>query len=182
MTKQERILLMRQAGNIERCHLIPHLKEYTDAYHQYNCTILLLELYPFEPSKNLLCATLTHDCGEIFIGDTPRSAKWFWPDFGKILLQIETDIDKEFGFGESKYSLTKIEQYWLKQIDILELWLWCQDEIYGWNNQHAVEVLDNINENWTNDKRPLEINEFINEFNKIGWQRINPRKFLKEIK
>jgi len=174
MTERERILLLYQAGNIERCHLIPHLRSYTNAQHQYYCSLLLLELYPKQLSFNLLAAILTHDLGELWTSDISRSMKWYYPNFKKLVHKIEKEIDEQFGFGESKYPLTEYEKSWLKDIDILELWLWSNFEIDGWNNRHAIEVYNNIENNW----KPInkEVQNFIEEFKIFGWSRINPRE------
>ena len=88
---------------------------------------LLLALHPGQPSQALLAACLTHDVAERWVGDTPATCKWdIAPGVDLPLKRAEHHINAQLGIN---YQLTQVEEYWLKALDLAELWAFCMDQM-----------------------------------------------------
>lgn len=134
----DRIKATREAGNVRRFHVVPHVGEYTVGKHSYDAVSMLCVLHP-NPSVGLIKALLWHDGAERWVGDMPRPA----PDYHEPLryaydqahmAALQTWEMYEFG------GLVEEDFRWLNAIDTLEAWVWCQEQV-AFGNQHCVEAL-----------------------------------------
>ena len=156
-----KVLAIREASKIERSHIVPHHGSYSNGFHQYNVAAMLLVLHP-EPSSRLIRACMFHDVAERFVGDTPYTAKQTFPYLKEALQGAESSVDHILGINET---LSLPEQQWLVSLDMVEFYLWCDDEIEMGNrnartpHQNAWKV---IKERW--DSFPKPVQAFINQF------------------
>lgn len=84
------IIKLLNSGAVRRWHTNPALVEHrqNNAEHQWNCAMLLMYLFP-DSSKELIFATLTHDVGEIDVGDIPGPFKAKNPEIAVALSMAE---------------------------------------------------------------------------------------------
>lgn len=137
----QRIRALREAGNVRRAHIIPHLGEYTVGKHSYDALTLLLVLHP-DPSLDLVKAVLWHDAGERYLGDMPASAKVVSPHLKTAYELAELTQLERMGVPALN-ELTLGERNWLRAVDMLELWLWCLDQ-KALGNRNVVRCYENI--------------------------------------
>jgi hypothetical protein len=109
--------------------------------------MLLDTLYP-DASKLLLMYVLTHDVAERWTGDAPWYAKQMFAGIASGMEEAEELIHVQMKFIR-KCHLSETELRWAKAVDMLELFLWCQDQLLvGNRNVHV--LLRNIGE-WTTE-------------------------------
>ena len=129
-TQLERIKFAREAGAVERCHVVRKNGTYDIAQHCFNMLSMLRILWPDAP-RRLLWAIQAHDLPELLIGDIPAPAKWAEVVDTDKLGKLEVEILEGTGFNHEE--LTADEQVWLKSLDMLELYLWVLDQCYFGN-------------------------------------------------
>lgn len=151
------ILELRRAGRVQRCHGIPYHGSYSVAEHTYQMLNLLMSLCP-KPSKALIEAILYHDSAELEIGDTPRPAKTRFPDLGKAVAKAEEVVNSELSVMQDK--LLPSELAWLRGLDLLELAMWCLDQL-DMGNKNVMPVLDRCHDAIQEQEMPEEIREFL---------------------
>ncbi len=163
----ERIIALREASNVERCHTVPHSGSYSVGKHSYDATCLLLVLHP-NPSAALLRAVLLHDSGERWVGDLPAPAKWDNGQLGILHAAIEQRALAHAGISSPELSEEEIN--WLNGVDRFELWLWCHDQLHL-GNQNVWPMkkrLDqHITDTWNTIPDPLR-----RLFFNFGWERL----------
>lgn len=125
-----KIKILREGNKVRRCHVLPHIGEYTVGQHSADALGLLFTLYPGKPSLNLIQALLTHDITERFLGDMPSTAKGLCPELGEAYTKAEVILEKKLG---TDFKLNLTEHKWLRAIDILELYLWSVEQLYMGN-------------------------------------------------
>lgn len=144
--KIKRIIQLREAGQVQRCHCIPHYGSYDIAQHSYHMAMLLMQLHP-APSKWLYEAILLHDVLERWTGDSPAMIKLFFPEIRTSIKKSEEWLKVKVGIVEP--SLNEEERDWIKALDNIEFFLWCEDQI-GMGSQVAAlkkeETLRCLNE------------------------------------
>lgn len=128
MNLTERILAFREGGHTIRAHTMQYTGPYNVAIHSYNAATMLLLLNP-NASTNLIKAVLWHDVPERWTGDVPAPAKWKSPLLKATLDVLETKILDKLGVGTVFLELTPDEQYWLLGVDLLELYVWSQEQL-----------------------------------------------------
>lgn len=170
MNLVQRVLALREAGQVQRAHTISFVGPYNIAIHSYNAVNLLLLLYPDgQPPLRLVKAVLWHDVPERWTGDIPSPAKWANPPLKHLLGIMEYRLLKAIKLYEPFQELTLQEQNWLTGVDLLELLLWGHDQLAMGNK--TVEYLIHRVENLIRQKGdaiPGEVQSFINIFE---WQR-----------
>jgi 5'-deoxynucleotidase YfbR-like HD superfamily hydrolase len=124
MTK-ERILLLRECGNVRRCHTFPHVGEYTVGKHSYDVVMLILVLWP-NSSMALVRAALQHDLAERWLGDVPATAKWDHAELAEAYRKAEASVETNHALAVP--GLTSLEAHRLALADRVELYLWAQDQ------------------------------------------------------
>ena len=150
-----------ESGDVERFHTVPHLRPYTVAQHCWRMLMLLYKLHPC-PHRQLVGAILFHDSAERWTGDIPAPAKWWIvdADFDVVEERILTGLGVHFDLEDH-------DQHWLKALDLLELYLYCLDELsLGNSNLQQVShvCLRILNELWV----PEEIKMWLET---KTWQR-----------
>ena len=123
---------VREGGAVVRCHTVPRAPYYDNAQHQYGAVSLLLLLHP-NPSVGLIRAVLWHDVAERWVGDVPAPAKLGNETLKTVLGNAEQAIMERLGLGRLIPAEDMDQVYedvrWLKAVDILELWLWCRENM-----------------------------------------------------
>jgi len=127
MTVYENVAMRREAGAIERWHVVPHHGSITVASHSWNATMLLLELYP-KASRRLIVYMLHHDVTERWTGDIPASAKAMFPLIMQGVQEAEISLEDEMSLPSTR-NLSSTERAWARAIDALEMMLWCHEQI-----------------------------------------------------
>ena len=116
------------SGFVRRWHCNPDLAHtaQTNAQHQWGCAVLALHLWPDDHA--LMIAALTHDVGEVWIGDVSGPAKRANPALKETLDSAEAE-----NFERLKLHVPKKTQA-LKLVDMLEAYLWAE--------RHAPHLMD----------------------------------------
>ncbi len=135
----ERIKATREAGNVRRFHVVPHVGEYTVGKHSYDAVSMLLVLHP-SPSVHLIKALLWHDGAERWVGDMPRPAVIYNYDLFHAYDQASLSALQTWEMYEGFEFLTDEDFRWLNSIDILESWVWCQEQL-AFGNRHCEKTL-----------------------------------------
>lgn len=114
-----------RASHVRRWHSNPDLCDThdTDAAHQGRVALLILSLFP-DASRALLCRAITHDQGEVAVGDISYEAKRRVPTLAEIAAEEEAREIREQGLKFA--DLTDKEKRILKMCDHLDAWLWMQ--------------------------------------------------------
>jgi 5'-deoxynucleotidase YfbR-like HD superfamily hydrolase len=136
--KLDRIKAVREAGEVRRCHALPHQSNYTIASHSYGAVNLLLLLHP-NPSVNLIKALIWHDVAERWLGDLPSPGKGICPEMQEAYERIEDDILRRL---ELRPELTEIECAWAAAMDLADLFLWATVEHHQYSNWAATAMMD----------------------------------------
>lgn len=167
----DRVIALREAGKVERCHTLPHYTSYSVAQHSYDALSLLLLLYPGEPSVGLIKHVLWHDAPERWLGDIPGPAKgenaglngeYLLAEDRLIAILVQTNPD-----------LRADEQRWVHAVDAIEFYLWAEDQV-ALGNQNAKAPRDKARafltradvQKWL----PKECSEFLANY---VWKRLS---------
>lgn len=132
----ERLILLREAGNVERSHTLPHHGSYSVGKHSFDAALLLLTLHP-DPSMELLKAVLLHDLGERYTGDVPSPTKWSDGEIARRRDKLERRALTTMGIT---IQLSPEDHQWLVGVDRVEFLLWCKDQL-AMGNMGAATVL-----------------------------------------
>lgn len=149
MDIRNRISFLREAGHVQRCHIIPHFGEYDVARHSWHAAMLLGELNP-GASKALVWHVLRHDVVERWTGDVPTTAKMMFEALAIGVKAAEETLEGELDLVK-KDGLSAEEQQWAKAVDMAELHLWCLDQL-AMGNTNVEVLMDNIR-TWVDDNR-----------------------------
>lgn len=136
MHPTDRVILLREAGNVMRCHTLPHHGEYSVGKHSWDMAMLILVLHP-NPSIELLKAVLIHDIGERYTGDVPYPTKVSDGEFTRRLEKMERRAMHHMGF---EINLSTDDMRWLHGVDRVEFLLWTKDQA-AMGNQNAFSVM-----------------------------------------
>lgn len=156
-----RVLRLREAGHIQRCHTTPHRGDYTVGKHTFDMLILLEALHP-SPSLTLFRAVLRHDLHERYLGDVPGFVKHVDPTVWEALERARARID---GALAPPASLDPEEASWLQALDRIELLLWCHDQINTGNRAVGVmmrDVQNGLSAKWAT--MPAPCRQFLEQF------------------
>jgi 5'-deoxynucleotidase YfbR-like HD superfamily hydrolase len=107
------------SGRVRRYHTHVANPQQNLAEHQWGVAAILLRINP-RCSRTLLIHALTHDVGEVRVGDLPAPVKWNNPDIAEAHNDLEND-ELQQALGWQDDGLTQEEQDWLKAADLLEL-------------------------------------------------------------
>jgi len=167
-SKIDTIRYLRESGNVERAHNMPHHGSYSVGKHCYDMVVLLFQLYPGIPSRALVEAIIYHDAAERTTGDIPAPAKWSNPEMTRHYEEAADRVDSFLGIESN---LDYEDRKWLKALDAFEFYLWCLDQV-AFGNQNAQNChrqitvyLDTVAE------MPNEVREMYLEYRNTGWKR-----------
>lgn len=135
----EKILALREGGQVQRCHTLPHIGSYTVGQHSFDAVNLLLTLHP-DPSLKLVKAVLWHDMAERWVGDTPAPVLRSNPEFKRLYEELEQKALERLDLNLG--DLTEDELAWLKAVDRLEFVHWCFTQL-SMGNQFVGVALGN---------------------------------------
>ena len=109
-----------ESGMVRRWHQHPKMQLFNqnNASHQWNAAMLLFGLHP-DPSRDLVFHVLTHDCGELKVGDLSRTSKDANPSMAASHAAWENEQRIEM-LGSGEVSLTDEDGDWLYLVDKLE--------------------------------------------------------------
>ena len=158
-SKVEQVEFARHASYVKRMHVHRIVGDYTSHEHVNNMQNMYLLLCP-SPTLNGVKAIQWHDAGEPGPGDVPSPAKAFF-GLGQAINNIERCVRENFGLEVE--GLTSYDSWWLKALDLLEFYLFCQDQLNLGNNfimHKAVKVRDFIDKIVVNNGWPNELTEY----------------------
>lgn len=159
------ILSLRHAGYVRRAHTIPLLMQQTTAEHSAQALSLLL-LLNRNPSVNLIKTLLWHDAPEKYTGDIPSPVKRSNPALKKAMMDAEFEFIAEHpALHESYESLSVEEQSWLRAIDVLELYLWADDQLTIGNTHFQLVKTRTLNWLMNDADTPQPVREFASKHN-----------------
>jgi 5'-deoxynucleotidase YfbR-like HD superfamily hydrolase len=115
--------------------------------------MMALELHP-APSMELVMACLRHDVHERWLGDVPAPVKWNNADLRQALWALENRINDTMKLSVNLKS--NEDRTWLKGLDALELFLFCQDEL-RMGNRNVQEVANTCHKLIFSPPTPKEI-------------------------
>ncbi|RKZ20220.1 hypothetical protein DRQ50_00245 [bacterium] len=164
-----------EGGQTERLHATFHHRPYSVAVHSWNMVALLEVLNP-GASLRLTKACLFHDVAERWVGDMPAPAKWWLtPDAGKAFGEVEARLKRDL-MVDYEEGLNEVERQWLKAMDLLELCLFCGDEL-NLGNRDVDQIINVCHRLLAQDWVPKEVRDFVAH---LQWER-TPDKFDSEF-
>lgn len=166
----ERALAFREGGQTQRCHTMQFVGPYNVAIHSYNALILLMLLYDEGlPSLNLIKAVLWHDIPERWTGDVPTPTKMADPMLRGLLNILERKVLFTLGIEHLFENLNAKEQDWLDAIDLLELFIWSQEQFES-GNKNIQSLINQILKIFATriSKIPEPVKDFVKDFK---WSR-----------
>ena len=113
------VLATLRSGGVERYHAQPDVPAQSTAEHMWGVAILMLKFYGRDLSTKLLAAALTHDCGEVGIGDVPSPTKRASPEVKETFDRLEKEMLIKLGVNWVG-TLSEEETLALKICDVLE--------------------------------------------------------------
>ena len=141
MTSLIEVIRVRTGGGVRRCHGIRHHGEYRVDSHSWGVAVLMLLLWP-EDFPRLAAVCLVHDVPEAWVGDAPAPTKRYSPEVKRVYSELERLISRELGIPYDG-DLSPEDKEKLKTCDLLELYLWAAEQVYGGNN-HARCILREV--------------------------------------
>lgn len=130
------LLELRDAAAVQRWHTMRTLRTQSVGEHSFGVAQLVLWVCP-NHSRRLLEAALAHDLPELHTGDIPAYVKWRAPQIKSILEKLENDFMWKH---DIYHNLDEEERRTLKWCDMMELVLWCHEEIELGNTHHHVRI------------------------------------------
>lgn len=171
MKLTDRIRGVREAGMVERAHVVPHLRPYSNAAHTWGVCCLLRLLWPGEP--HLVDFALFHDVPERWTGDWPAQVIRRQPAAREALAQEDRRISTILALP-SEHALSGQDFARFKAADRLELWLWTWEE-EAMGNRMVLGVREELDKMFdaaaADGSLPPEVAAIITEFRQEGWWR-----------
>lgn len=159
MSTQNLVAAMREASYVERAHTVRHLGSYTNGQHSFDMMTLAWALMPVV-TRNIMLAIMFHDFPERWTGDMPAVAKHQDGEFGKRMAIIEARITKKMGWI---VELSQGERVWLKALDKLEMFLWCNDQL-ALGNKNVLTITGLVAHWFSHNRVPQEVVTFMKEY------------------
>lgn len=139
--KANDVVQSRAGGRVERAHGYPHIGSYSNAAHSWGVAMLMLQLWPDEFPR-LGAACLTHDVPEFITGDIMAPTGRYVPGLKDQMAVIERKVSYSMDLP-SEHDLEPEDLERLKACDMLEFWLWSQEQLLL-GNQFALEGLREV--------------------------------------
>lgn len=168
MDNLERIRALREAGLVERCHVLPHLRSYNNAQHTWGVCCLLHIFWPEDP--HLVTFALFHDVPERWTGDVPAQVLRANPALKTAFAGQDEMIMSALRLP-CEHSLVDTDFVRFKACDRLEFWLWTwEEEALG--NRMVLNAREEIESHMESDPHtPPEILNFMDAYAEGGFQR-----------
>ena len=132
MNAYEYANLMRDAAAVKRYHTVRTLREQSVGAHTFGLMQLLNQVYP-TARKEVFLAAMHHDLPELVTGDIPAPVKRQIPRMAVLLGEAERGTAPLY----QDFDLNGFEEAVLKWCDLMELVLWCLEELQL-GNSYAV--------------------------------------------
>lgn len=171
MELSERIRYIREAGQIERCHMWPKVRPYANAAHTYGVCVLLRLLWPDE--RHLVDFALFHDVPERKTGDIASPTITRIPGLGDGLKGEERGVFAALALPD-EHALSDGDWAKLRSADSLDLWLWTfEEEALG--NQVVLSLREDMDASWDRKhaagELPPGVHDLIQQFRQKPWRR-----------
>lgn len=134
-----RLRAIREAGDVQRWHTMPHHGDASLARHQWGVAVLLIELVP-HLGMNLLKAALLHDIPERWSGDIPLPARLDLPAMKVADATFSQMVNEHLGL---EFDLSPLEKAWLRFCDNADALLWADDQI-SMGNKNCIRACDGL--------------------------------------
>lgn len=175
METLDRIRSVREAGRVERCHLVPHLKEYNNAMHQWGVACLCRILWPEE--RQLVDFAMFHDVPERWTGDIPGQFLSGKHALRESLEHADTTIMEGIGLP-CEHSMPLQDWLKLRAADKLELWLWTWEE-EAMGNRMVLGIRKELDKMFdasdAEGNLPKEVVAVLSEQRALGWKRMGEK-------
>lgn len=155
-----------EGGRTERFHSTPHHQPYSVAQHSWGMAALLEVLKP-DASLRLIKACLYHDVAERWTGDMPAPGKWWLSREANRHLKLAENEIKHLLQVDYEAGLTTEERHWLKALDLLELYLYCLDEM-NMGNKNVGQTAGLCLNLLLDEPTPVEVRQFAGN---LTWER-----------
>lgn len=167
----DKVMFVREAGAVSRFHTSPYMaKEQDVAQHTFNMLAMFMVLFPDtcrECSCRIMQAIIQHDIEERITGDIPKPSKLSFIDRTKLHKFEEKFLVDMFQI-DAMSELSEENQYIVKALDILDLFLWCHEEMKRGNQTHHLfTVLETVID--YNRRNPDKIHPRIGAIIAQGW-------------
>lgn len=159
MNINDEVAAMRECSHVERSHTVRHLGSYTNGQHSVDMMGLAYILMPLV-TRNVMLAIMLHDYPERWSGDMPSITKVEDPELSKRVTRIEARIAKKMGWD---IELEDWERLWIKALDKLEMYLWCQDQL-ALGNQNVLTIIGVLAAWFSHNQVPMEVVDFIKNY------------------
>jgi 5'-deoxynucleotidase YfbR-like HD superfamily hydrolase len=171
MDLSDRIRYIREAGQIERCHLWPKVRPYNNAAHTYGVCVILRLLWPDD--RHLLDFAMFHDVPERKTGDIASPTIGRIPGLVNALEAEERGVFKALALPD-EHALSDDDWDKLRAADSLDLWLWTfEEEALG--NQVVLSLREEMDASWDRKHATRElpggVYDLITEFRQKPWRR-----------
>lgn len=164
-----KLIEAREGGAVERCHTLPHIGSYNNAQHQWGAAMLYLQLRGDTAQFKTVKAIMVHDLGERWVGDIPAPSKWSMSN--KTALEISSMEDRCLCHLGVHEELDEDETKWLKAVDLLDLFLWANNQL-NTGNRACQQLIDNIAAHLNRPEIQKEIPPAVMEvYTDYRWQR-----------
>lgn len=128
---------IRDGANVTRWH-VERVTPQRNSEHCHGVAVILC--FICDPSSNLIKAGLFHDLAEKHAGDMPAPIKWEYPEFAKMLAELENRCLDRLGLA---IELTREEERLLKIADYLDASYYMLEQ-RRWGNRYADEIFNNL--------------------------------------
>lgn len=171
MELSERIRYIREAAQIERCHLWPKVRPYVNGAHTYGVCVILRLLWPDE--RYLVDFALFHDVPERKTGDIPSPTIARLEGLTWAMEVEERGVFRALSLPD-EHSLSAEDWAKLRAADSLDLWLWTfEEEALG--NQVVLSLREEMDASWDRKhaagELPGGVYDLITEFRQRPWRR-----------
>lgn len=160
--KTTRLIALREAATVVRCHIMPAHRRPSVGEHSYNMVNMLLVLHP-DPPMGLIKACMWHDVAERWLGDMPAPTKRRVSGFE----DMESHILSVLQLG---YSLSEEDQRWLHGLDKAEILLWAKEEL-TMGNQNAGPIVKKLSlqlqQDYNDAALPQPLAEFLEKHRQV---------------
>lgn len=142
----ERVKFLREAAEVDRIHTKRYIGEYTNGQHTFNMLSILRLLWPDAPNQ-LIWAIVEHDVPERLLSDIASPSIHFGGFVNKEkLVSAEREVLNEVFIDGYYFTHETQENYrWLKGLDLLELYLFCKDQM-RLGNMNLVQIQNRCEE------------------------------------
>jgi 5'-deoxynucleotidase YfbR-like HD superfamily hydrolase len=171
MNSLQKLLAIREAGHVERCHTMMKVRPYNLAAHLWGTAVLVRQLWPGD--YRLMEVALLHDVPERFTGDLPSTALT-WLGIGEQLKRCEREITSRLQIP-CEHDLDEESWRRLRCADNLELLFWVYEEEAMGNRTLApvrAALMDRFNRLDAEGVLPAPVATLLKELDAFGWSRM----------